>query len=81
MTMGQVEYSATQAQLLLVGGIVADMQLEEFINAIGHAETVGPVLNPSLYLQTSQTVAHLKDMAWALLEFKRVVLKVREDVR
>ena len=74
-------YEATQAQLTAVACIVSDMPLEEFINAIEHAETVGPILNPTLYLQTADTVGHLKDMAWALLEFKRVVHRKMERLR
>jgi len=55
--MTNEEYMQTQAQLTAVCTIVHDLDVTSFINAITNAETVGPILEPTLYREGMESLA------------------------
>jgi len=75
--MDQEKYIQTQTSLMMLGAIVADMPLGEFLNAINTAESIGPVVDPTLFRAANGNLQMIHDLAEALLPFQRAVLKLR----
>jgi len=73
--VNRATYLQTQQQLRLLAQIVREMPLKDFINAAEHAETLGPLIDPTLYAQGSRNLAKVKYLAQALLPFAQVVEK------
>ena len=73
MTMTDEEYQQTQETLIVLARIVDQINLAQFINRIERAESVGPILNPSLLQLASGKLANVKRLAVAALEFQREV--------
>lgn len=71
------DYQQTQEQIRLIAQIVVDMPLMDFIIEIIHAETIGPLANPTLYRQAACNLAKIKSLAEALLPFQTQVLKLK----
>ena len=72
-TMKKEEYQQTQTQLLEIMHTVSSMDLNGFVNATNRAESVGPILNPTLYRAGQENLEIVKRMAVALREFKAVL--------
>ncbi|HHY45735.1 MAG TPA: hypothetical protein GX506_00345 [Firmicutes bacterium] len=70
----------TQQQLLLVAGIVARMDLDGFLRAVNHAETVGPFLDATLYMQGSSRLGAIKRIATAAQQLQKVTAEVKEEL-
>jgi hypothetical protein len=76
--MNREEYIALQVQLAALGSIVKDMPLGDFIQAIDQADTFGPVLDPTLWRKSHRNMNRWRNLAEALLPFKRAVLESSE---
>lgn len=72
------EYELIQWQLLNLGAVVADMDLPGFLAAIRKAETLGPILDPSLYIQAGEQLDQVRRIAVKANELRQVVLQIRE---
>jgi hypothetical protein len=55
--------------------VVRDMPLEEFIREANLEETIGPIFDPTGFRNDMGKIAMYKNLAQALLEFKKAVLK------
>ena len=64
-------YESTQIQIGLIGEIVKDLHLVEFIKAIDKADTLGPILDPILWIKGSGRMRKIRDTAYSLLEFQK----------
>lgn len=69
-------YESTQIQIGLIGEIVKDLHLVEFIEAIDKADTLGPILDPTLWIKGSGRMRKIKDAAYSLLEFQKLSQKI-----
>lgn len=49
--MKEGDYGQTREHLLLIGRLVAEMPLQEFVEAIDRAESFTPFFDPTLYQQ------------------------------
>lgn len=78
--MTKVEYMATQQQLLWLAGLVSTLDLVGFLRCIGSAESVGPILDPTLYVRGSTKLDAIKRIATAARELQRVVAEAKEDL-
>lgn len=47
--MSNEDYLATQNQISLYAGLLRELPLAGFLERLGHAESVGPLLDPTLY--------------------------------
>jgi hypothetical protein len=74
--MTEEEYLTMQSQLFTLASLVRGLPLEEFLLRINHAETIGPILDPTLYLQAGDKLAKIKRLAEGLHDFQRAVLEV-----
>lgn len=65
------DYMQTQIQLTLLAGIVHDLPLHDFLQAINHTDTIGPILNPTLWIRGERTMHEFEKLADALLPFQK----------
>lgn len=77
--MTDEEYQLVQSQLTLLIPVVDQLNLDGFIARINTAEAVGPVFNPTLYMKASDKLGKIKDLAEALLQFKREIDKQKRE--
>lgn len=75
-TLSTDEHVAIQNRLQLVSQAALsfeDGELEAFIRAGERAETFGPILDPTLFIQGSKQLAVVLEHARALAQFRRVL--------
>lgn len=73
--MSDIEYASTQQTLVMLASIAKELDLGGFLQAINHAETVGPILDPTLYMRAGAKLQKVRDLATSLLPFVREVAK------
>lgn len=73
--MDDEQYIATQSQLLLLAKIVKDMDLVGFVSRINKAESIGPILDPTQYIQAQGNLEKIKNLATSLRIFQLEVQK------
>jgi hypothetical protein len=64
--MTKQEYTNTQGQVMLICALIRVLPLAEFLDAISRAETIGPILDPTLYRQAGHKMETIKIHADAL---------------
>lgn len=67
------EYAATQTSLIFLGQIVAGIDIDGFIERISLTNAVGPVLDPTLYLEAGDRLGNVERLARSLKPFKAEV--------
>lgn len=73
--MKEEEYIQCQSSLILLAKIVKDLPLNEFLSAIDHANTVGPLLDPTLWMRGSKKMQEIRQLASSLLPFQAEIYK------
>jgi hypothetical protein len=73
--MTDAEYLQTQRQLVLLAQIVDSLDLDGFLRRIEVAESVGPILNPTLYTEGAENLLKVKGLARACKVFQDEVRK------
>ncbi len=79
--MDKETYELTQAMIINLVRQVSLLPLAEFLNAIEHAETIGPFVDPTLYQQYlfkggKENLDALKQFAEHLLEIKNLASRM-----
>ena len=77
--MTKEEYMATQQQVLMLASLTRELPLEDLLDWISRAESVGPVMNPTLYMQARGNMELVKELARALLTVKKVLPAKKVD--
>jgi hypothetical protein len=72
------EYQATQDQLLLIAEIVSSLDLDSFLAAIDHADSIGCLLDPAAYRAGQATMHAIGDVARAARQVQKAFAKLRE---
>lgn len=70
MTNGEIE--RIQQTISVMAMIVAGLPLDDYIAAANYADSVGPVLDPTLWRRGHEKLADIRRMAEALREFQAV---------
>jgi hypothetical protein len=63
--MDDRRYQETQSWLVVMASLVAVLDLDGFLQRIERAETLGPILSPTLYVQASGKLDNAKRLAQA----------------
>ena len=63
-------YLDTQNKLLYIARLALDLNLDGFLAAIEHADTLGPVLNPSLWNAGHRPMERIRRLAEAAKAFQ-----------
>lgn len=68
--MDDKQYEATQRTLMILAMIVKDLDLEGFLARIEQAETLGPVLSPTLFMLAEGKMGDVRRLAEACKGFQ-----------
>lgn len=68
--MTDAEYVLTQERLFLVSRMIANMDLDGFLERLNRAEVLGPVLDPTLFIQGATRFDAIKRIARAAKELQ-----------
>ncbi len=78
--MTDQKYKATQAQMLALGLAADKLDCLGFLERVSTAETLAPVINPSLFQKASQNMEAIKQLALAFQQVKTAMEKLRMAV-
>ena len=78
--MEKEEYEAAQGLLISNSAMISMLPLEEMLSAIDRAETVGPIVDPTLYRKGADNMGNIKRIAKAALVLKKEVIKIRGEL-
>jgi hypothetical protein len=67
------EYELTQELMINYGRIFAAMPIEDFLAKLERADTVGPFLDPSLWMRGHKAMDEIREIAKGALAFKKSV--------
>jgi len=73
--MDKKDYINTQNTLIMIHGMLQGLDLAEFIDSINRAETIGPILDPTLYMEGHKKMGNIKKLAEKALELQSVKLR------
>ncbi len=73
MSLTENQYKETQEALAIVEGIVRGLKLKEFLDSIEEAESLGPILDPTLYRAAADKMHRIRRLAIALMVFQTAV--------
>jgi hypothetical protein len=78
--MNNEQYLQTQSTLTTAAALIADLDLEGFLNRMAAADTVGAFTDPTLYRKALADggLNKLRNIAGAALRLKNEVIKARE---
>jgi hypothetical protein len=79
--MDEADFHMVTQQLLMLGNLVKDLKLAEYIEAINKSDATGPILDPTLWRKGHQKTAILRKMAEGLLKFQRSMPTPEEALR
>lgn len=72
-TITAEQYAQVQADLQLLARAVYDMPLAAFLGAIDRCETMGPILDPTLFREAADKLGNVKRLAIGALALQREV--------
>ncbi len=71
--ISEEDYIQTQHSLITFASLVKDMLLADFINQANLAESIGPILDPTLYRKAGAQLNEVKALAESLLPFQNEI--------
>lgn len=73
MNMTDAEYAQVQQLVISTTAVVCDSEidLQGFLQRINRVDTIGPILDPTLWKKSYSRMEHIRGMAAALARFKR----------
>ena len=80
MVMTDDEYQKTQDRLVIVAHSMLTLDLKGFLQRIERADSVGPILNPTLYRLGSGKLERVKRLAQAAKVFQDEVWRQLEEL-
>lgn len=75
------EYIQTQHSLVTLGALVRRMPLDAFVNRASEAQTLGPIIDPTLYREAADKLSDVKALAKSLMPFQKEMERQLAKVR
>jgi len=72
------EYERTQSQIMLLGGLVRELPLDDFVRAAEHADAIAPLTHPSHWIAGKDKLDAVLEMARALRHFQSALPTLEE---
>jgi len=72
------EYTQTMLQLWMLASLIGEMPLAEVWNMQERAETIGPLVDPTLYRLKGQALSEDKALVRAALTFQKGIIGMRQ---
>lgn len=80
MRMSNDEYIRTQVRLVGIGNMLKELNVDAFIASAREAESVGAVLDPTLYRRGAESLIAIRRYAEAAAELKKAFAEVQRVV-
>lgn len=74
------EYMNTQTDLIAIGRTVDKLDLNAFLKSIGNAETLAPIMDPTMYRKAQANLHSIKKLAESLLPVQVAFRELRGTV-
>ncbi len=74
--MDDKEFAECSAKIGSLAAQVVDMDLIGYLNAIEHADTIGPIIDPTLWIKGHEQMYKMKKLAENLLKFQAAVSEI-----
>ncbi len=78
--MTDEEYAQTQEQLILLAQFAKDLNLSGFLQRISQAESVAPIMDPTLWIRGHRQLEQVKRLAQALRPFQQEIQRQIDEV-
>lgn len=75
------QYQMTQELIITTCRTIMLLPLVPFVNSINRAETIGPIMDPTLYRDGATTLGRIKKLAEALLGAQKKIAAVHEEIK
>lgn len=79
--MTDEEYLTIQHQVGLLSGLIAELDLAGFLDRISLADSIGPIMDPTLYRKAAGEMHHIQDLAQALFEAQGKIKRVIQEIQ
>lgn len=76
-TVSNEEYQEIQSRIALVATLTRGLPLNEFIAAAETASAVGPIIDPTLYIQGGKKLEAITELARSLRAFQATEERIR----
>lgn len=77
--MREQEYRVQLQSILNLATLVHGLKIADVLQAINHAEVIGPILDPTTYLKSATSLECQKRIAEAALQFQQAIEKIAAD--
>jgi hypothetical protein len=77
--MDKTEYSIQLQSILNLATLVNQLKIADVLQAINHAETLGPILDPTTYLKAATSLECQKTIVEAALQFQQAIEEIVSD--
>ena len=74
------EFKLQMSLLLNLARLVKDLKLSEMLYAIDRADTLGPILDPSLWMRSNKSRIAWRNLIEAALMFQTTVERIEANV-
>lgn len=78
MSMTDEEYTTTMHQLFLMAGLIRKTDVNGFLERIARAESVAPILDPTLSRAAGPKLEIVKAVAFGALQFQKALPTLEE---
>ena len=78
--MTDEEYAQTQEQLILLAQFAKDLNLSGFLQRISQAESIAPIMDPTLWIRGHRQLEQVKRLAQALRPFQQEIQRQINEV-
>lgn len=79
--MNNDEYQSTQKRLVIMANQIEEMDLDGFLDRIEVADTMGSILDPTLYMRTIDDMNRVKRLAKAFKNVQSVFKEIKSEVK
>ena len=75
----ETEYKIQLQSVFNLAALVRGLKIQEILDAMNWAETLGPVLDPSLYQMAANQFGWQKETVEAALAFQKAIERIAND--
>ncbi len=79
--MSNDEYQSTQKQIVRMANEIEQMDLSVFLDRIEVADTMGSILDPTLYMRAIDDMNRVKKLAKAFKNVQDVFKEIKSEVK
>ena len=77
--MERSEYNVQLRSIFNMAALIQGLHIQEVLDAMNRAETLGPITDPSLYLMAQNQLGWQKETVEAALVFQNAIKRIAND--